>query len=192
MKRREFLGSTFAVAASTLAVAGCTTTTPGSSGTPAERRSRINAGADEALGRLYSSVQGSRDLANKARGILIFPNVISAGFIFGAEYGEGVLREGGHPTGFFSTTSGSFGFQAGAQSRAIILMFMNQTELDRFKASSGWTAGVDGSVAVVRVGANAGIDTNTARAPIIAFALTNAGLMANLSLQGTKITRLDL
>lgn len=192
MKRRQFLSTTFVAVAGAVAVAGCTTTAPGSRGTPEERRARINAGVDETLSRLYATVPGSRDLGSKARGILVFPSVFAAGFVFGAEYGEGALRERGRTTGFFSTTSGSFGFQAGAQSRAIVIMFMSQGELDRFKSSSGWSAGVDGSVAVVNAGVNAGIDTNTARSPIIAFAMTNAGLMANLTLQGSRITRLDL
>ncbi|MBX6317663.1 YSC84-related protein [Pigmentiphaga sp.] len=191
MKRRQFVYA--GLAGSLLAAAGCTTTDPQKGdGSPAAKRARIDAGVDEALNRLYSTVQGSRELGNKARGILVFPNVVAAGFIVGGEYGEGALREGGRTTGYYSTASGSFGFQAGAQSKALIFMFMNQAELDRFKSGSGWTAGVDGSVAVVKAGINASIDTNTARAPVVAFAITNAGLMANLSVEGTKISKLDL
>ncbi|OVZ54294.1 hypothetical protein CDO44_26455 [Pigmentiphaga sp. NML080357] len=191
MKRRQFLYA--GVTASLLAAAGCTTTNPeNGDGSPAAKRARIDSGVNEALNRLYSTVEGSRELGAKARGILVFPNVVAAGFIVGGEYGEGSLREGGRTTGYYSTASGSFGFQAGAQSKALVFMFMNQAELDRFKSSNGWTAGVDGSVAVVKAGVNAAIDTNTARAPVVAFAITNAGLMANLSVEGTKITKLNL
>jgi lipid-binding SYLF domain-containing protein len=176
-----------------MAVTGCTTTDPSSrSSSPAEKRAQINTGAEETLSRLYASVPGSRDLGAKARGILVFPNVISAGFVFGGEYGEGALREGSMVNGYYRTTGASFGFQAGAQSRAIVIMFMNQVELDRFKNSNGWTAGVDGSVAVAKAGVNGGLDTNTARAPVVAFALTNAGLMANLTINGSKITKIDM
>lgn len=191
MKRRQFLYAT--ATAGLLVAAGCTTTNPETGdSSPAAKRSRIDSGVNETLNRLYASVNGSRELANKARGILVFPSVINAGFIVGGEYGEGALREGGRTTGYYSTASGSFGFQAGAQSKALVFMFMNQAELDRFKASNGWTAGVDGSVAVVKAGINAGIDTNTARAPVVAFALTNAGLMAGLTVEGTKISKLKL
>ncbi|MPS26181.1 MAG: hypothetical protein E2576_01350 [Alcaligenaceae bacterium] len=192
MKRRQFLYAT--ATAGLLVAAGCTTTDPNKSGdsSPAAKRSRIDSGVNETLNRLYSSVDGSRELGNKARGILVFPSVINAGFIIGGEYGEGALRESGRTTGYYSTASGSFGFQAGAQSKALIFMFMNQAELDRFKSSNGWTAGVDGSVAVVKAGVNAAVDTNTARAPVVAFALTNAGLMAGLTVEGTKISKLNL
>ncbi|MDX3907662.1 MAG: YSC84-related protein [Pigmentiphaga sp.] len=191
MKRRQFLYAS--AAAGLLVAAGCTTTNPqNGDGSPAARRARIDSGVNEALNRLYATVQGARELGTKAEGILVFPSVISAGLVVGGEYGEGALREGARTTAYYSTASGSFGFQAGAQSKALIFMFMNQAELDRFKASKGWTAGVDGSVAVVKAGVNAAVDVNTARAPVVAFALTNAGLMANLTVEGTKITRLDL
>ena len=91
-----------------------------------------------------------------------------------------------------SSQKSSFGFQAGAQSKAMVLMFMTQAALDKFRASSGWTAGVDAAVAAVKVGADAQIDTATATAPVVAFAMTNVGLMANLSLEGTKFSKLDL
>ena len=81
---------------------------------------------------------------------------------------------------------------AGAQSKAMVIMFMTQAAFDKFRASNGWTAGVDAAVAVMKVGADAQIDTTTASQPVVAFAMTNAGLMANLSLEGTKFSKLDL
>lgn len=191
MKRRQFVYA--GVVAAAMAMTGCTTTGEGvNKATPAEQRQTINSGADDTLTRLYTSVPGARELGNKARGILIFPRVLSAGFVVGGEYGEGVLRQNGSNAGYYRTAGGSFGFQAGAQSRAIVMMFMNQAELDRFKSGSGWTAGVDGSVAVAKVGVNGGVDSNSVRAPVVAFALTNAGLMANLTVDGSKISKLDL
>ena len=102
------------------------------------------------------------------------------------------MRVGGQTAGYYSTASGSFGLQIGAQSKAIIFLFMTQDALDRFRNSEGRAAGVDATVAVVEVGANGNIDTSTATAPVQAFVLTNAGLMAGVSLEGTKVTRLKI
>jgi lipid-binding SYLF domain-containing protein len=135
-------------------------------------------------------VNGSRELVAKARGVLVFPSVLQAGFIVGAQYGKGALRVGGSSVGYYSTTSGSFGLQAGAQSKALIFLFMTQDALDKFRNSDGWSAGADASVALVKMGANGAIDTTTATKPVEVIVLTNAGLMADVSLQGTKISRI--
>ncbi|KZE32460.1 lipid-binding SYLF domain-containing protein [Crenobacter luteus] len=180
-----------------LVAAGCTTTsntaTPAAaSGAAMSKRQTIDAGVDEALARLYREARGSRELIAKSKGVLVFPSVLAAGLVVGGEYGEGALREGGRTSGYYRTASGSFGLQAGAQSKAIVLVFMTQEALDRFRNSSGWTAGVDANVALIKVGADGSIDTKTAQADVAGFVMTNAGLMVNVSLQGTKISRLDL
>ncbi len=122
--------------------------------------------------------------------MLVFPSVIAAGFWFGGQYGEGSLRVGGATVGYYSTTTASFGLQIGAQSKALVFLFMTQDALERFRNSEGWSAGGDASVAVLKVGANGSIDTNTATAPVVAFVLTNNGLMAGVTLEGTKVTKL--
>ncbi|MGT2505219.1 BPSL1445 family SYLF domain-containing lipoprotein [Cupriavidus basilensis] len=189
MKRRTFCSLTaVALAAS---VTACSTTS-GSATDTVSKRKEIDAGVDGALNKLFATADGSRELAAKAEGILVFPSVLAAGFIVGAEYGEGALRVAGGSVGYYRTTTASFGWLAGAQSKALILMFMTPDSLASFRASKGWTAGVDGSVALATIGANGKVDTNTARAPIIGFVVTNAGLMANLSLSGTKIGKLDI
>lgn len=176
-----------------LSLAACTTTLPREDTTPAERRQDINSAADAALERLYENALESRDLVQRAHGVLIFPRVLSASFVIGGEHGEGVLRvNNGQNAGYYSTTSGSIGFQAGAQSKAIVILFMSKEALDHFQSSNGWTVGADATVAVANIGANGRIDTNTMNEPIIAFAMTNAGLVAGVSLNGTKIERLDL
>ncbi|MFM0557397.1 YSC84-related protein [Paraburkholderia sediminicola] len=196
MHRRQFILTTSAaLAAGSLALAGCTTTSPKSAASTAGnagKRQSINADIDSTLARLYSTANGSRELVAKARGVLVFPSVIQAGFWIGGQYGEGALRVGGQTAGYYSTAGGSFGLQIGAQSKAIIFLFMTQDALDRFRNSEGWAAGVDATVAVVKVGANGNIDTSTATAPVEAFVLTNAGLMAGVSLEGTKVTRLKI
>ena len=127
-----------------------------------------------------------------ARGVLVFPKVVSAGFVVGGSYGEGAMRKGGSSTGYYSMGAGSVGLLAGAQSKAVFLLFMTQDALAKFEASKGWTAGVDASVAVVNVGADAQATSQTLQQPIVGYVLTNAGLMANLSFDGTKLTKLDL
>ncbi|MDR5779417.1 YSC84-related protein [Caballeronia sp. LZ065] len=194
MQRRNFmLKSTAVLALGGLALAGCTTNTNSgaeqSAGAADQRRS-IDADVDSTIQRLYATVGGSRELVAKSRGVLVFPQVLQAGFIVGAQYGKGSLRVGGSSVGYYSTTSGSFGLQAGAQSKALIFLFMTQDALDKFRNSDGWSAGADASVALVKMGANGVIDTTTATAPVEAIVLTNAGLMADVSLQGTKVSRL--
>lgn len=196
MQRRRFIALTGAALASGgLSLAGCTTTPPSSSSTAeasASRRATIDADVDATLTRLYGTVRGSRELVGNARGVLVFPSVISAGFWIGGQYGQGALRIGGRTSGYYSVAAASFGPQIGAQSKAIVMLFMTQEALDKFTSSQGWAAGVDATVAVLRVGANGNIDTSTATSPVEAFVLTNAGLMAGVSLEGTKISRLIL
>jgi lipid-binding SYLF domain-containing protein len=181
MQRRNFmLKSTAVLALGGLALAGCTANrnagSEAAAGAADDRRS-IDADVDSTIQRLYATVGGSREL-------------VAAGFIVGAQYGKGALRVGGSSVGYYSTTSGSFGLQAGAQSKALIFLFMTQDALDKFRNSDGWSAGADASVALVKMGANGVIDTTTATKPVEAIVLTNAGLMADVSLQGTKVSRI--
>ncbi len=195
MKFARLLPLSALVAAAVLA--GCSTTAsvskPTEDGTPstAESRHAVDASYHETLDRLYASTPGSRELVAKARGVLVFPRVISAGLVVGGAYGEGQLREHGRVEGYYRTTTGSIGWQIGAQSRAIVILFMTDDSLQKFMASKGWSAGADASVAVLTAGANGAIDANAAQAPTSAFIMTNAGLMAGATLQGTKITRID-
>jgi len=194
MRNRTFvLKSVAALALAGMTLGGCTTTTTtGSTAEPSAQRAEIVQGVDSTLDRLYKEVRGSRELVAKASGVLVFPKVVSAGLVVGGEYGKGALRSGGRTDGYYSMGSLSVGVQAGAQSKAIIILFMTRDALDKFRNSSGWTAGVDGTVALLKVGANGEIDTTTATQPVEALVLTNAGLMAGVSLEGTKISKLSL
>ncbi|ANB72815.1 BPSL1445 family SYLF domain-containing lipoprotein [Paraburkholderia phytofirmans] len=195
MQRRNFmLKTTAALAFGGLALTGCTTTSssPSTPSTDASKRQSIDASVDGTISRLFTTVKGSRELVSKARGVLVFPSVLQAGFIVGGQYGEGALRVGGGTVGYYSTVSGSLGLTAGAQSKAIIFLFMTQDSLDTFRNADGWSAGGDASVALVKMGANGAIDTTTATAPVEVFVLTNSGLMADISLQGTKVSRLKI
>ncbi len=136
-------------------------------------------------------VNGSEVFLNQAVGYLVFPRVIKVGLGFGAETGEGSLIVGGQPTGYYRTTAGSFGLQAGAQAKSIVIAFMTQDALNKFRNSSGWKAGVDGSVALIDVGIGKTIDTNNVKDPVIGFIFGSKGLMYNLTLEGSKFTKLD-
>ena len=200
MQKREFLMKTsVAVAAAAFALAGCTTTTPSqadkgdnAAGANTNKRREIDASVNGALDKMYASVKGSRELVSKARGVLVFPSVLQAGFVVGGEYGEGALRVGGATKGYYNTVTASFGLQIGAQSKAVIFLFMTQDALDKFQRTDGWTAGADASVAVVKIGANGAVDLNTATSPVEVIVMTNAGLMANLNIEGTKVTKLNI
>ncbi len=192
MQKREFLAkSALSLGAAMLLLSGCSTTPLSSSPKGADKKREIDDGVNATLDRLYSTVSGSHELVSKARGVLVFPSVLAAGFVVGGEYGEGALRVNGKTVDYYSTVTGSFGLQIGAQSKAIIFLFMTPQALDKFTSSKGWTAGVDASVAVIKVGANGVVDLNTATKPVSVIVMTNQGLMANLNVEGTKITKLQ-
>ncbi len=181
-----------AVALSSVAFVGCTTTKPSDRASAPSSRASIDAQVDASLSKLYDTVPGSRELVSKSRGVLVFPAVVGASLGIGAEYGRGALRTGGRTQAYYSTTAGSIGFQAGAQSKAVIYLFTTQESLDKFRNSKGWTAGADATVAVANIGANGSVDTNTIRQPVVGFVLTNVGLEAGVSVQGAKVTEIQL
>lgn len=189
MQKRKFLVKSAALLCATaLVLSGCTTPMSGADTTA--KRQEIDASVNSTLRRLSSTMPGSNELVNKARGVLVFPSVLAAGLVVGGEYGEGALRIGGKTVDYYSTATASFGLQIGAQSKAIIFLFMTQEALDKFRSSQGWTAGVDASVAVIKAGANGDVDLNTATQAVNVFVMTNQGLMVNLTVEGTKITKL--
>lgn len=156
----------------------------------AASRGEIEFESGEALGKLYDEVPGARDLIRKASGYLVFPEVYEAGFGFGGEYGEGKLAIKNRTNGYYNVVSASYGFKLGAQKKAIFILFMNDRELNRFLSSEGWKAGVDASVALIKVGAEGSINTTTTKKPVIGFVVGQKGLMYDLSLEGTKITKI--
>lgn len=150
----------------------------------------IDVGVDATLDRFFYNIRGARELAHKSVGILVFPSVVKAGFGFGGEYGEGALRVQGRTVDYYNTVSASVGFQLGIQERSVIIMFMTPEALDQFRRTAGWKVGADASVAVITVGVGGSIDTNKITSPVVGFILDPKGLMYNLTLEGTKITRI--
>ena len=151
----------------------------------------IDEAVDEALVEFRKDIDGSDEFLQTAKGYLVFPRVIKVGVGVGGEGGEGALRVGGSTVDYYNTFAGSVGFQLGAQAKSIVIAFMTQKALDDFRNSKGWKVGVDGSVAVIDVGAGKAIDTGNIKDPVVGFIFNSKGLMYNLTLEGSKITRID-
>jgi lipid-binding SYLF domain-containing protein len=151
----------------------------------------IDREANNTLHSYVEQVAGARELANKAAGILVFPSVVKAGIGFGGEYGEGVMLNQQRVVGYYNLISASFGFQLGVQERSVIIMFMTQDALNQFDRTAGWKVGVDGSVAIITVGIGGSIDTDKVTSPVIGFIIDQKGLMYNLTLEGSKISRIN-
>lgn len=167
-------------------LAGCTSA-------PTREDARVtDAKVDAAVVHLQQEVKGASDLLHSAKGVLVFPGVLEAAFLGGAQYGnDGALRIGGRTVDYYNIAGLSFGAQAGAQQKELILLFMDGKALQDFRKSSGWRAGIDGTVTLVTVGAEGSINTQTHNKPILAFVIGQKGLMAGLSLEGAKITKRD-
>lgn len=152
--------------------------------------SEIDRKSTEALQLLFDTEPGTRELAAKARAILIFPSIVKAGFMFGGQYGEGALREGGRTVGYYNTVAASYGLQVGGQTFSYVMMLMNSEALNYLKSSKGWEVGVGPTVVVVEAGAAKTLTTTTAKDDVYAFIFGQKGLMAGLGLQGSKITKI--
>ena len=150
----------------------------------------IDVSVEIALEKFYKDVKGAKEFVKISKGMLVMPNVVKAGFIVGGEYGEGVLRIRGKTVDYYNIAAASFGFQIGAQKKDIIIVFMTDRALKGFREGSGWEAGVDGNIALIDVGGGKRIDTTTIKDPIVAFVFDVKGLMADISLKGSKFTKL--
>jgi lipid-binding SYLF domain-containing protein len=161
---------------------------------PASRSQAVGpetgAAVNATLNQFFNQVPYSRDLANRALAVLVFPTIVKAGFGIGGEYGEGELQVRGRHAGYYNIASASIGFQFGAQARSVIIMFMTPGAFDQFQRTDGFKVGVDGSIAVITVGAGGAIDTNSVTKPVIGFIFDQKGLMYNLTLEGSKISRI--
>lgn len=154
--------------------------------------SAIDRRADAVLKQLYGEVHGAGALVKNARGVLIFPDVYRAGFGVGGEYGNGTLRIRGRSVQYYNIVGVSFGLQFGAERRAVVLVFLDKDALEDFRCSDGWKVGVDGSVVLAKIGADASVDSTTVKAPVVGFVFGAAGLMYNLTLEGAKINKVHL
>src|SRR5262245_21758798 len=164
----------------------------GSTGaTAAKSAARIDADVHDTLRVFTWRIGGASELLAKAAAVLVFPSVIKAGIGVGGEYGEGALLVHGRTVAYYNTISASVGFQLGAQARSVIISFLTPEALASFRRIYGWKIGVDGSVALITVGIGGSIDSSKIVSPIVGFIFDGKGLMYNLTLEGTKITRIS-
>lgn len=157
----------------------------------AETAKEIDASVDAALDRFNKQVKGADEAARNAKGLLIMPNVKKAGLIIGGEYGTGALRIDGKTVGYYRIVSGSVGFQIGAEAKDMILAFMTDDVLNKFRTSKGWEAGIDGNVALINVGGGGAATTRNVNEPIVGYVFDVKGLMGDLSLKGAKFSKID-
>ena len=151
----------------------------------------VDASVDAAMERFYKQVKDAAEVVRQAKGLLVLPNVKKGALIVGGEYGQGAMRIDGKTVEYYSMISGSFGFQIGGQAKDIIIAFMSSEALNKFRESKGWEAGVDGNVALIKVGAGESAITAMSKQPIAAFVFDVKGLMADMSLKGAKFNKLD-
>jgi lipid-binding SYLF domain-containing protein len=144
-----------------------------------------------ALQTLYAKTPTAKTIGEASKGILVFPNIVKAGFVVGAQGGDGVLIENGKITGFYNTTALSYGLQAGVQKFGYALFFMSDSALDNLKTSAGFELGVGPSIVIVDAGKAKSLTTATLQSDIYGFIFSQKGLMAGMGLQGSKITRLN-
>lgn len=178
------------ILAAALAVAGLVSTgpvTPAMAATAEE----LDKAADQALQTLYRINPGAEALSRQAKAILVFPNIVKAGLVVGGAYGEGELREGGKTTGFYNSVTASWGYQAGAQSFGYVVFLMTPKAVDYLRTSRGWEVGVGPTIVVADAGLAANLSTSTLKDDAYAFIFSQQGLMAGLSIEGTKITKIE-
>lgn len=157
----------------------------------AASKESLNRDGAAALKSLYAGSNAARLLGQKAKAILVFPNIVKAGFLFGGQLGEGVLFKNGKPTAYYNTVAGSYGLQAGAQTFGYALFFMNNEALAYLDKSDGWEVGVGPSIVVVDSGMGKSMTSTTITQDVYAFIFDQKGLMGGLGVQGSKITKIS-
>jgi lipid-binding SYLF domain-containing protein len=175
------LGLGSALACSTLGV---------SSRATAATAADLDRSANQALQMLYKTHPISSDIAKRARAILVFPNIVKAGLVFGGSYGEGVLEKGNTVVDYYNSVSGSWGLQAGAESYGYAVFLMTDEAVAYLDKSHGWEIGVGPTVVVVNEGVAKNLSSSTLKDSAYAFIFDQQGLMASLSIEGTKISRI--
>jgi lipid-binding SYLF domain-containing protein len=157
----------------------------------AASRDQLVRDANRALKDLYANNSAAKLLGEKAKGILVFPNIVKAGFMFGGQVGDGVLTKKGKRAGYYNSMAASYGLQAGLQVFGYALFFMNDAALAYLDKSDGWEIGVGPSIVVVDTGVGKSLTSTTITQDVYAFIFSQKGLMAGMGIQGSKITRLS-
>ena len=146
--------------------------------------------AAQALQTMYKTNPAAEAISKKAKAILVFPKIVKAGLVFGGSYGEGVLMKGSRVTDYFNSVSASWGWQAGAETYAYVVFLMNDKSVDYLAKTKGWEFGVGPTLVVVNEGIAKNLSTSTLKDDAYAFITDQQGLMASLSIEGTKISHI--
>jgi lipid-binding SYLF domain-containing protein len=157
----------------------------------ASNAEELNTDSNQALRHLTETNRVAADMAHHARAILIFPNIVKAGLVFGGAYGEGELTRNGQVVDYYNSVTGSWGFQAGVQSYGYVVFLMNDKAVDYVAKTAGWEIGVGPTVVVVDEGMAKNLSTSTLKDDAYAFIFSQQGLMAGVSIEGTKISRIN-
>lgn len=157
----------------------------------ASEKEILEAEANLAVKKFNDRVEGGEDFLGKVKGYLVFPSVMRGGLIFGGEFGRGVLIVNNQTEGYFNMVSGSVGLQIGVQKRAILIAFVSQRALDSFLSTNGFTVGVDGSLNFANWGTSRDLSTAMFGRDVIVFAFDETGVMGGVSVDGSKITRIN-
>lgn len=156
----------------------------------AKSRGEINASVKAAMDRFKKQIKGSNAYLKGAKGVLVMPNITKAGFVIGGKYGQGALLVGGKTVDYYSLAEGSLGWQIGAQKYDMVILFMTDEALKKFRGSEGWEAGVDAEVTLIEVGTEVSVETLRSQHPIAGFIFDQKGLMGGVSVKGAKFTKI--
>jgi lipid-binding SYLF domain-containing protein len=150
----------------------------------------IRTDAAAALRTLYASNPSAKVVGENAKAVLVFPRILKAGFMVGAQGGDGAMRKGGKTVGYYRSLAGSYGFQAGVQSFGYALFFMNDDAVKYLDKSGGWEIGTGPSLVIVDEGIAKSMTSTTLTKDVYAYIFDQKGLMAGIGIQGSKITRI--
>ncbi len=157
----------------------------------AKTKGEIDASITAAMSRFKKDVKGGTEYMTAAKGVLVMPNIAKAAFVVGGQYGQGALQIDGKTVGYYSLVSGSLGYQIGAEQYDMVILFMTDEALNKFRKSQGWEAGVDAEVTLIKVGADLTVETLRSQHPIAGFVFDQTGLLAGVSIKGAKFTPIN-
>ena len=156
----------------------------------AKTKGEINASVKAAMNRFKKQVKGSNEYLKVAKGVLVMPNITKAGFVVGGQYGQGAMKIGNKTVDYYSLASGSVGFQIGAEKYDMVILFLTDEALKKFRRSDGWEAGTDAEVTMIAAGADLSASTLRSQHPIAGFVFDQKGLMGGVSIKGAKFTKI--
>ena len=156
----------------------------------AKTKGEINASVKAAMSRFKKEIKGGTEYLKGAKGVLVMPGVTKAGFVIGGKYGQGALLTGGKTVGYYSLAEGSVGWQIGAEKCDMVILFMTDEVLKKFRSSENWEAGVDAEITIIETGAEASVETLRSQHPIAGFIFSQKGLMGGVSIKGAKFSKI--